>query len=97
MDEEENEITEVDWWEATCHFTMIGWKVLFALVPPAGTWGGAPCFIISLCFIAFVTIIVEDVATVLGCVLNIKESITAITFVALGTSLPDTFASVTAA
>ena len=32
-----------------------------------------------------------------GCVCGIKDSVTAITFVALGTSLPDTFASMTAA
>merc|ERR1712166_1355633 len=33
------------------------------------------------------------VAKMLGCILGLKDSITAITFVALGTSLPDTFAS----
>merc|ERR1712039_521339 len=33
----------------------------------------------------------------MGCALNISEFATAITFVALGTSLPDTFASKTAA
>lgn len=43
------------------------------------------------------TAIVENFATVFGCVLNIKPSVTAITFVALGTSLPDTFASMSAA
>ena len=43
------------------------------------------------------TAIVGDVATVLGCSINLKESVTAITLVALGTSLPDTFASMTAA
>lgn len=32
-----------------------------------------------------------------GCVCGIEDSVTAITFVALGTSLPDTFASMTAA
>lgn len=47
--------------------------------------------------IGLVTYVVGDVATVLGCSLNIEESVTAITFVALGTSLPDTFASMTAA
>jgi solute carrier family 8 (sodium/calcium exchanger) len=34
---------------------------------------------------------------VFGCVCGIKDSVTAITFVAIGTSLPDTFASITAA
>ena len=32
----------------------------------------------------------------MGCCMGIPDSITAITFVALGTSLPDTFASMTA-
>ena len=47
--------------------------------------------------IGFVTAIVEKFATLLGCVMGVHPSITAITFVALGTSLPDTFASMTAA
>lgn len=97
IDEEDNELQEVDGWEAWCHFLQIGWKVAFATVPPASYWGGAPCFFISLAMIGIVTFIVGEVATVLGCVLYIKESVTAITFVALGTSLPDTFASMTAA
>lgn len=97
IDEDDNEITEVDLYEAICHFSMIGWKVLFALVPPAGMCGGLPGFVISLVFIALLTLVVGEVATVLGCALNLKESVTAITFVALGTSLPDTFASKTAA
>lgn len=97
IDEEDNELQEVDGWEAWCHFLQIGWKVAFATVPPASYGGGAPCFFISLTMIGIVTFIVGEVATVLGCVLYIKESVTAITFVALGTSLPDTFASMTAA
>merc|ERR1712084_79157 len=47
--------------------------------------------------IAVVTAIVGDMANLVGCTLDIKPEITAITFVALGTSLPDTFASKTAA
>jgi solute carrier family 8 (sodium/calcium exchanger) len=47
--------------------------------------------------IAVVTAIVGDMANLVGCCLGIKGEITAITFVALGTSLPDTFASMTAA
>jgi len=33
----------------------------------------------------------------MGCVIGLKPGVTAITFVAIGTSLPDTFASKTAA
>lgn len=97
IDEEENELTEVDGYEAWCHFLQIGWKVAFATVPPANIWGGGACFFVSLAYIGAVTYIVGEVATVLGCCLNIEESVAAITLVALGTSLPDTFASMTAA
>lgn len=97
IDEEEHELTEVDGYEAMCHFLQIGWKVAFATVPPPSVWSGGPCFFFSLAYIGVVTFIVGEVATVLGCVLMIKESVAAITLVALGTSLPDTFASMTAA
>lgn len=51
----------------------------------------------SLVMIGVVTAIVGEIATILGCAIGLKESVTAITLVALGTSLPDTFASMTAA
>jgi solute carrier family 8 (sodium/calcium exchanger) len=47
--------------------------------------------------IGIVTAIVGEIATILGCAVGLKESVTAITLVALGTSLPDTFASMKAA
>merc|ERR1711959_352650 len=56
-----------------------------------------PCFILSLAFIGFTTFIIGEFAELFGCVLLIKPSVNAITFVALGTSLPDTFASMLAA
>ena len=43
------------------------------------------------------TAIIGDLAGIFGCLIKLKPSITAITFVALGTSMPDTFASKTAA
>lgn len=79
------------------HFATIGWKVLFALVPPPNMGGGIPAFIIALSFIGVVTAIVGEVATVLGCAAGLESSVTAITLVAIGTSLPDTFASKVAA
>ena len=44
-----------------------------------------------------VTAVIGDLASLFGCVIGLPDSITAITIVALGTSLPDTFASRTAA
>ena len=83
--------------EGLLHFACIGWKVLFALVPPAKMGGGIPAFCIALAFIGMVTAVVGEVATVLGCVIGLKPSVAAITLVAIGTSLPDTFASMVAA
>jgi len=47
--------------------------------------------------IGVVTALIGDMAALLGCTMGVPDSITAITFVALGTSLPDTFASKSAA
>merc|ERR1712224_519774 len=47
--------------------------------------------------IGLVTAIVGDLAGMLGCSVGLNDDITAITLVALGTSLPVTFASMTAA
>jgi len=79
------------------HFASMGWAVLFACVPPRKWGGGWPAFGIALCFIGVVTAVVGDYATLLGCAVGLKDGVTAITFVALGTSLPDTFASKQAA
>lgn len=50
--------------------------------------GGYLCFIISILGIGVVTAIIGDVASYFGCTLGIKDSVTAIVFVALGTSIP---------
>ena len=94
---EDGEIEDISALDAVLHFFSVGWKLLFALVPPPHMLGGWACFIISLGFIGGVTAIVGSIADLLGCVIGLKPGVTAITFVAIGTSLPDTFASKTAA
>jgi len=79
------------------HFLTFYWKVLFAFVPPTSYCSGYLTFFVSLAFIGILTGIVGDVAGVFGCLLGLSAPVTAITFVALGTSLPDTFASKQAA
>jgi solute carrier family 8 (sodium/calcium exchanger) len=59
--------------------------------------GGWACFCVALIFIGGVTWMVSDMANLVGCCLGLLPEENAITFVALGTSLPDTFASQTAA
>jgi solute carrier family 8 (sodium/calcium exchanger) len=84
----------MDW---VMHFLSLPWKLAFAIVPPTDFLGGWLCFFSALGMIAVVTALVGDLAGMLGCSLNLEDDITAITLVALGTSLPDTFASKTAA
>ena len=79
------------------HFFSFPWKVAFAFVPPPHIWGGWLCFFCSLCVIGMLTAVVGDAAAIFGCLVGLQDSVTAITFVALGTSLPDTFASKIAA
>ena len=52
---------------------------------------------VSLILTGITTAFIGDFAALFGCTVGISDEITAITFVALGTSLPDTFASRTAA
>lgn len=79
------------------HFLTFGWKILFAFIPPTSIWKGWLSFCVSLAVIGGLTAIVGDLATIFGCLVGLKDPVTAITFVALGTSLPDLFASKQAA
>jgi len=79
------------------HFLSFGFKTIFAIIPPPNLLGGWPCFFGALAFIAVFTLIISDLANVFGCLVNLKPAVNAITLVAMGTSLPDLFASKTAA
>uniref|UniRef100_T1JMV5 Sodium/calcium exchanger membrane region domain-containing protein n=1 Tax=Strigamia maritima TaxID=126957 RepID=T1JMV5_STRMM len=79
------------------HFLTIFWKVMFAFVPPTDYWGGWLCFVVSILGIGLLTAIIGDMASHFGCTVGLPDSVTAISFVALGTSVPDTFASKVAA
>ncbi|XP_037829350.1 sodium/calcium exchanger 1b isoform X2 [Kryptolebias marmoratus] len=79
------------------HFLTVFWKVLFAFVPPTEYWSGWACFVVSICMIGLLTAFIGDLASHFGCTVGLKDSVTAVVFVALGTSVPDTFASKVAA
>jgi len=79
------------------HFLTLPWKLIFAFIPPTGIYDGYPTFVISIFFIGACTAVIGDIAGHLGCFINLKDGVNAIAFVALGTSVPDTFASKTAA
>lgn len=79
------------------HLVFLPWRFLGAVVPPPQYCGGWLCFFCALGMVGFVTVVIGDTAELLGCCLGIPPATTAVTLVALGTSLPDTFASKTAA
>jgi solute carrier family 8 (sodium/calcium exchanger) len=92
--ESQADASPMDW---VFHLISLPWKVLFAIVPPPDFCGGWATFVSALVMIGLCTALIGDLANLLGCALEIPSSICAITFVALGTSLPDTFASKAAA
>ncbi|XP_026225618.1 sodium/calcium exchanger 2a isoform X1 [Anabas testudineus] len=79
------------------HIVCVFWKILFACVPPTEYWNGWACFIVSISVIGVLTAVIGDLASHFGCTVGLRDSVTAVVFVALGTSLPDTFASKVAA
>jgi len=92
--EDQKYATVLDW---VFHIVALPWKLLFALCPSSQYLGGWVCFVGSLFFIGLVTALIADLAEIFGCVLDIDGMMTGITFVALGTSMPDLFASKIAA
>ena len=79
------------------HLINVPFKLVYAIVPPASWGGGWVCFFAALTMVGVTTIVIGDIAALFGCVYGLDKGTTAITFVALGTSLPDTFASKSAA
>ncbi|XP_075678295.1 LOW QUALITY PROTEIN: sodium/calcium exchanger 1-like [Dermatophagoides pteronyssinus] len=93
---------EIDAGERTCcdyfiHYATFFWKIAFAFVPPATIWNGWACFLVSISMIGVLTALINDLASHFGATVHLKDSVTAISLVALGTSVPDTFASKIAA
>ena len=62
----------------------------FVLLPanPADIFGGYLCFVISIFGIGCLTAVIGDVASHFGCTVGLRDAVTAVAFVALGTSVP---------
>ncbi|CAG6008001.1 unnamed protein product [Menidia menidia] len=96
-DEEGREEHLPSCYDYVMHFLTVFWKVLFACVPPTEYWNGWACFIVSISVIGLLTAVIGDLASHFGCTVGLRDTVTAVVFVALGTSIPDTFASKVAA
>lgn len=88
---------EISCKEKFLHWLSLPWKLVFALIPPTDYSNGWITFFVAIFAIGVLTALIGDVASMFGCTIGLKDIVTAITLVAMGTSLPDTFASKTAA
>jgi len=66
-------VVNVSLFEAVFQFLLINWKLLFALIPPIKWGGGKYAFIVALTMIGIITGIVGEVATLIGCILEIPQ------------------------
>ena len=57
-------------------YSFSPFQIIFALIPPAGLAGGWPCFFVSLGMIGVLTAIVGDLASIFGCLVGLKDSVT---------------------
>ena len=64
---------------------MCEWIILISVTD---YWGGWACFTASIVMIGVLTAFIGDLASGFGCTIGLKDSVTAISFVALGTSVP---------
>lgn len=50
--------------------------MLFAFVPPVAIFDGWLCFFVSLTLIGIITTIIQDLATVFGCLIGLDDTMT---------------------
>ena len=95
--DENFKIIDVKGLDAFLHFITIGWKMLFAIVPPVRYLRGWISFFVCLAFIGCISYLIIEMASLFGWVIGLRDAATAIIFVSIGTSLPDAFVSKQAA
>jgi len=54
--------------------------MIFAFLPPPGLLNGWVCFVVTLAAIGVMTALVGDAAAIFGCLIKLKDSITAIRY-----------------
>lgn len=58
------------------HFFSFFWKVLFAFIPPVAIFSGWLRFFTSLILIGVMAMIISDLATIFGCLINLDDTVT---------------------
>jgi len=102
-EEEEDEIIEHEAnrsrFSKVCHFLTIPFHYAFKYtIPDPNNKRWKYLFMLSffccLVWLAFLTYVITQLTTKLGCLMGVSDEIMGITFLALGTSLPDCLASI---
>jgi len=91
------DVQDASSFELVMHYISVTWKLFAAIIPPTTYASGWATFWAALALIGLVTALIMDLASLFGCLVGLDDAVTAITIVALGTSVPDTFASMMAA
>ena len=72
------------------HIVGLPCQLLYAvLIPPNKYWSGWPCFLVCIGHFLVLTACILEADENCGCVAEITDSITAITFITIGTAVPD--------
>jgi magnesium/proton exchanger len=83
--------------DSALHFLTIGWKMLFATIPPPHKGNGWFTFFVCLIYVGLIMFVVIEMANLFGCVTDIDSSMTALTILAIGLSIVETIVSIKAA
>jgi solute carrier family 8 (sodium/calcium exchanger) len=95
---ESNHVDPVTGWEMLLHLLTLPWKVLLSfLIPPKHWLNGWFSLFMSLAVIGLLTVLITDLVNVLECTLDLRTSVTGITLLSIGFSLPELFTSGAAA
>ena len=79
------------------HIVCLPWQLLYAvLIPPNEYWSGWPCFVVCIGHFLVLTACIIGTGEMFGCVAEINDSLTAITLITIGTSMPDFVSSMAA-
>lgn len=70
------------------HLLLLSTLIVIVVDMVTDYWGGWACFCVSILVIGVLTALIGDLASSFGCTIGMKDAVTAISFVALGTSLP---------
>ncbi|PIO69550.1 Calx-beta domain protein [Teladorsagia circumcincta] len=85
---EEDDDGKITLKEKIMHYVSLPWKLLFALIPPTDYYNGWLCFFFAIVMIGLLTAVIGDLASHFGCTVGMKDAVTAISLVAMGTSVP---------